>query len=386
MKMLPVGQLIVWAGDLFFAASLLSCAYMAVCWTILLCFDRRRLSTNSAPVPVTILMPLCGAEPGLDQRLRALRKQDYAAPIQIVCGTRNPADPAIEIVARIAAECPAGVIEIHVDSRANGRNLKIANLTNMLRHARHDVLVMIDSDIEVNSDYLSTVMAELQRPGAGAVTCLYRGVSSGGFWANLSALEIDCQFLPNAILGLSLRLARPCFGATIALSRATLDGIGGFRTFLDQLWDDYAIGEAVRQSGSRVFVIPLALGHVCSERSGRELIDRQVRMARTIRGINPTGYAGSLITHPFPLAVMAMFCGGGTSALLLAILALACRLGVGRSVERRFGGRRNSYWVLPIREFMSFAIYVSGFFGSNVTWRGRRYRLLSDGTVTPHPE
>jgi ceramide glucosyltransferase len=386
MNMLPVGQLIIWAGDLLLATASLSSAYLAVCWTTLLCFDRRKLPANARPDPVTILVPLCGAEPGLDQRLRALGKQDYAAPVQIVCGTRNPDDPAIEIVTRIAAEFPAGVIELHIDLRVGGRNLKIANLANMMRCARHDVLVMIDSDIEVSSDYLSIVMAELQRPGVGAVTCLYRGVSSGGFWANLSALEIDCQFLPNVIVALSFRLARPSFGATIALSRDTLERIGGFSAFFDQLWDDYAIGEAVRELGSRVSVIPLALGHICSERSGRELFDRQLRVARTIRGIDPIGYAGGLITHPFPLAVIAMLCGGGRLALFLAIFVLACRLGLGRSVERRFGGRRNSYWVLPIREFTSFAIHVAGFFRANVTWRGRRYRLLSDGTLAPYPE
>ena len=231
-------------------------------------FDRRKSTAKAPPVPVTIMIPLCGAEPGLDERLRALCRQDYAAPVQILCGTHSPDDPAIEIVRRIAAECPAGVIELHVDSRANGRNLKIANLANMLHRARHDVLVMIDSDIEVNSDYLSIVMAELQKPGVGAVTCLYRGVSSGDFWANLSALEIDCQFLPNIIVALSFRLAHPCFGATIALSRDTLERIGGFRAFLDQLWDDYAIGAAVRELGSRVSVIPLALGHVCPSNRG----------------------------------------------------------------------------------------------------------------------
>ena len=108
-------------------------------------------------------------------------------------------------------------------------------------------------------------------------------------------------------------------------------------------------------------------------------------MARTIRGIDPIGYAGGLITHPFPLALLALL-AAGKPALLLVLLALACRYAIGRSVERRFGGRRNAYWALPIRELISFAVHVVGLFGSNVTWRGRRYRLLSDGLVAPLPE
>jgi ceramide glucosyltransferase len=386
MNPLPIGQLLVWAADLLLAAAALSSAYLALCWATLVLFDRRSPAATVAPVPVTILVPLRGAEPGLDQRLRALSRQDYPAPVQIVCGTLDPADPANEVVARVAAEYPPGRIELHVDARAIGGNLKIANLSNMLARARHNVLVMIDSDIEVGPGYLSVVVAGLQRPGVGAVTCLYRGVSTGNFWANLSALDIDCHFLPNVILALSFRLVSPCFGATIALSRDTLDRIGGFRSFRDQLWDDYAIGRAVRDLGALVSVIPLVLGHACFERSLRDLFDRQLRFARTIRGIDPSGYAGALLTHPFPLAMIALVAGGGRWALLLAVFALICRLGLGRSVERRFGGRRNSYWALPVREFLSFAIHLGGFFRGNVTWRGRRYRLLSDGSVAPYPE
>jgi ceramide glucosyltransferase len=151
------------------------------------------------------------------------------------------------------------------------------------------------------------------------------------------------------------------------------------------LWDDYAIGEAVRRSGSEVSVMPLAVGHFCSERSWRDMLGRQLRMARTIRGIDPKGYAGGLITHPFPLALLASL-AAGRLALVLAVLALAGRFAIGRSIERRFGGPRNAYWTLPIRELTSFAVHVAGFFGSNVTWRGRRYRLLSDGMVAPVPE
>jgi ceramide glucosyltransferase len=377
--------MIGWAANLPLAAAFVSLAYLATCWAVLLRFDPPRSAAGQQPVPVTVLVPLAGAEPDLDRRLRALCRQDYPGPLQIVCGTLDPDDPAIAVVASVAADCP--LVEMQVDARLSGTNLKMANLANMLRRARHDTLVMVDSDIDVDPDYLSTVVAALQKSGVGAVTCLYRGcaaTASGS--AAIAALELDCHFLPNVLVALTFALARPCFGATIALSRATLERIGGFAAFRDCLWDDYAIGEAVRELGAEVSVVPVALRHVCVERTWRDFIAGQLRAARTIRGIAPAAYAGSLITHPFPIAVIALLCGGGWLAALCAALALVGRLGLGRSVECRFGGPPNSYWLLPVRELLSFAVHLGGLFGSSVTWRRRSFRVLSDGTLRERHE
>ena len=125
--------------------------------------------------------------------------------------------------------------------------------------ARHSLIVVSDSDVAVGPNYLRTLAAALAEPGVGAVTCLYRGLPSGGFWSRLAAMAADDHFLPSTLLGLALRLARPCAGATIALTRETLTRIGGFETVANQLADDYAIGKAVRQAGLRV-VLPANAG------------------------------------------------------------------------------------------------------------------------------
>ena len=119
----------------------------------------------------------------------------------------------------------------------------------MAQVARYPVIVAADSDVAVGPDYLSTLAATLTQPGVGAVTCLYRGLPSSGFWSRLAAMAVHDHFLPTTILGLALGLARPCLGATIALSRETLSRIGGFETVANQLADDYAIGKAVREAG-----------------------------------------------------------------------------------------------------------------------------------------
>jgi ceramide glucosyltransferase len=329
---------------------------------------------------VSILVPLCGDEPGLSERLEALCKQAYGGPVQIVFGAHDADDPAIAI----ARECQGGhrelAIDIRIDPRVHGYNRKISNLANMAELARHEVLIVLDSDIVVHSDYLSRIVADLQQPTVGAVTCLYYGVAGCGFWSRLSAMSINIAFLPNVIMALTFGLARPCFGATIALRRDLLKRIGGFQAFADCLADDYAIGEAVRAAGYTVAVPSLATGHVCCETSLRELLAHQLRYGRTIRSIDPVGYAGAIITHPIPLAAIALVIGVNDAVPLL-VLACLSRLMVCSTIEHVFGVGRYDYWLLPLRDLLSFLVYVASFLGARVSWRGYSYRLAAHGAI-----
>jgi ceramide glucosyltransferase len=382
---MTIAQLFFAIAGACMAAAFFGCLYTVYAAVFALRFGRddRGDAKPHPPVPVTILVPLCGHEPGLDLRLRALATQDYAAPVQVLCGVRDAADPAAAVVDRLAAELPA--IALHADPRLHGRNLKISNLMNMIAQARHDTFAMLDSDIAVGPDYLTRVVGALQKPGVGAVTCFYTGVAKGGFWARLAAMDINLQFLSNAIVALRLGLGRPCFGATIALTRDTLDKIGGLARFADQLWDDYAIGQAVRAAGDRVAVPSLTVAHVCTDRSARELFVRALRVERTIGNIDPVGHAGAVITDPFALALLAVLFGGGAPAAVLSIAALACRAAMAWCIGRRFGTSGQPYWLLPLRDLAAFAVYVLGFLGGTVVWRGHRYRIDSDGTLLGAP-
>jgi ceramide glucosyltransferase len=235
---------------------------------------------------------------------------------------------------------------------------------------------MIDSDIEVDLDHLKKLGAELQKPGVGAVTCLYRGMAGEGIWARLATMRINAEFLPNVIVALTTQLAHPCFGASIAIKRETLRRIGGLAAFADQLWDDYAIGEAVRNLGHEVVVAPFAVGHLYKTSTARTWFADELRAVCTIRDIDPIGHAGSLITHPMPLALIAMLLGGGERAITLALVAIVCRMALARITCNRFDADTGIILLLPLRELISFLVYVASFFGSTVTWRGRRYQIL----------
>jgi ceramide glucosyltransferase len=373
-----------WTGDFCVAGASVGSFYMLVAAALTLRFGRhapppRPAGEKPAP-PVTILMPLCGGEAGLYDRLRALCEQDYAGPVQLLCAIQDAEDPAIAVVEKLAADFPQAHVQWQVDPGLHGRNRKMSNLINALSHVRHDVIVMIDSDIEVGRGHIAHVVDELLKPGVGAVTCLYTGVAGRGLWSRLSAKTTNMHFLPSVIVGLKARMAEPCFGSTIALTGATLERIGGLKAFADHLWDDYAIGQAVRAAGLQVQVSSTTVGHVCPESSGREFFAYQLRNARTIGGIDPIGYLGAVVTHPFALAVVAVLLGAGGPAVVLAGLALTSRAALCSCVTRRFGVP-TSYWLLPLHDLAAFAVYVASFFGASVIWRGQRYRVRSDGTL-----
>jgi len=154
--------------------------------------------------------------------------------------------------------------------------------------------------------------------------------------------------------------------------------------FSECMADDYMIGQAVRSAGCAVIVPNFTVGHVCFENNLEALIERQIRFARIIKGIDPIGYAGSILTHPLPLALLAALLGaqvGAQGALLLAGLALGCRWALCRCVERAFALERQPYWLIPLQDVMLFAVYIASFFGARVTWRGHKYRLTPDGSL-----
>jgi ceramide glucosyltransferase len=259
-------------------------------------------------------------------------------------------------------------------------------LINMLAAARHDVLVISDSDIVVEADYLKNVTAALEQRGVGLVTCLYRGAGARGVWARLAAAAIDYHFLPGVLVGLKLGLAEPCFGSTIAIRRKTLAVIGGFEAVAEQLADDYALGALVRRAGLSVAIPPLVVAHDCTQKSARDLFRQELRWARTIRAVDPLGFAGSVITHAVPLALLGMVVGGLAPAAVILGAALACRFVLQVELDRAFRLRGDVYWLAPLRDILSFVVFVASFLGRGVEWRGHRYGVQADSTLAYYGE
>ena len=370
----------VFLGDAFLALAIIGCLFTVLACFCVVGFPNPKLNSISAPPAVTVLKPLHGFEPGIAGLIAALCRQNYPAPVQIVCGTQRPESPAVAAIRAITADFPDLEIEVAVEPRSRGTNRKVSNLINMLPRARHDTLVLSDSDIAVEPDYLRSLTSLLAAPRVGAVTCLYHGIDGEGLWARFSALAINAQFLPHAIVAVSLGLAKPCFGATIALRRSVLERIGGFTALADVLADDHAVGVAVRSAGYEVVTAPFLVGHHCFEESFRQLFRHQMRVARTIKSIDPVAYAGTIVTHPWPFALLPLL-GGDPAAIMVAIAVLVARVTLCRCVEWRFGLPRQNYWLIPLHDLIAFAVYAASFFGATVHWRGADYRVAPNGSL-----
>ena len=345
-----------------------------------------RSSTRPQPAPepapdLTILKPLHGDEAGLYENLASFCEQDYSGAIQIVFGVENPNDPAIAVVERLRAAYPGQALELVVEPRAVGSNPKVANLINISGRIAHDIVVLADSDIRVRRDYLARLVGALERQGGGAVSCPYYGISTGSLWSHLAQLTIDSHFLPGVVVGARLKLSKPCLGSTIALRRSSLSAIGGFEPLADCLADDYVLGELLREQGEPVSVLPFAVGHVCAESSIVELWRHELRWALTIRTVDPFGYLGWTVSHAFPLALIAWLLGGGWPAVGLTVAALACRAVLIFAAERGYGLPPHPYWLIPVRDLLSFAVFVAGFVARDVSWRGHHYELMSEGIL-----
>jgi ceramide glucosyltransferase len=343
--------------------------------------SRRARAANTFP-PVSIVKPLHGAHPGLAGALERFCDQDYPGDVQILFGVQDAKDPAIAVVERLKAQRPDVDIQLVVDPRLYGTNRKASNLINIAARARHGLLILSDADILVEPDYLRRVVAAMSAPGVGAVSCLYVGGAGRGLWARLAAMAIDYHFLPGAVVGKALGLAQPCFGSTIAISTAVLAEIGGFAAFADHLADDYEIGRAVRARGYRIAIPPMIVSHYCGEESGAELLGHELRWGRTVRQIDPAGYAGSLITYPTPLAILAaLFTGLPAWSLALLAVALAARLLLKVLVDAATGGRAGPWWLIPVRDVLSFGVFLASFVVNTIGWQGRRFRVGPDGVL-----
>ena len=381
---MSIGTHTGWLVIVCFAMTMAGCAYALGAAMVTRRFAAKSDAAAAISPGVTILKPLRGAEAGLYDNLASFCSQNYPGPVQILFGVQDPADAAIAAVNRLVADLPGRDLELVNHSHTFGPNPKVANLVGMQGRIRHDIVIIADSDIAVAQDYLSRTVAALYRPNVGLVTCLYRGTARAGPWARLASMAIDYHFLPDVLVGIKLGLARPCFGSTVALRRETLAAIGGFEAFLGYLADDYAMGEAVRAAGMLVAIPPFIVVHSCTEQSAGELLRHELRWARTVRAISPLGYAGLIITHPLPFALLAAWLMGfGALALSVVAASIACRLVLQVQVDHTLRVSLNRWWLGPVRDLVSFVVYVAGFFVNVVAWRGDRFKLRADGTLVP---
>ncbi len=329
-------------------------------------------------MPITVLKPLHGAEPMLEAALSTLCEQQYQAGFQIVFGVHSADDKAIPVVRAVQARFPDSEMELVVNAAQHGANPKVSSLINMLPLARHDILVIADSDVHAQRDYLQHLAQALDQPGVGLVTTLYTGLPAFGAVATyLGATQITHGFLPGALLGRAFG-RRDCLGATMCLRRDTLSRIGGFAMLRDHLADDQVLGRRVSAEGLDVALAGTVVATTVPERTLGALWRHELRWARTIRTLEPAGFAASVLQYPLLLAGLTVLAAGfAIWACVLFVLIWFARavtvIGIDRALAGPLGGLaiRGPLWLLPLRDLLSAAEWVASHAGRQVDWRGQ---------------
>jgi ceramide glucosyltransferase len=362
------------------ACGLFYCLFSLLCVTLFGLQNRKKVDAGFAP-PVSILKPLCGIDPHAYASLRSHCTQDYPA-YEIIFGVADDDDEILPTVEKVMAEFPAVPIKLVRCSQRLGTNLKISNLVQMLPHARHELLLINDSDIQVPDDYLRRVVTRLKDPTVGMVTCLYRGVAAGSIGSKLEALGISSDFVPGVLtanrLDGGLRFG---LGSTLAFSRKSLDAAGGFSPLADYLADDYQLGYRISQAGFSVELADCVVDHYLPEYSFGEFVQHQLRWARAIRTSRPGGYLGLIFTFAIPWSLLAtLLLPTVTWVWVLFASALTLRYAVMLTTATyifRDSRPFQRFWLLPCRDITALAVWILCYAGRQVVWRGKRFELVN---------
>jgi ceramide glucosyltransferase len=363
------------AADAFYLLSILAARRF---------FSVRRAGEANKLPPVSIMIPLHGADFKAYQSYALLCRQDYPR-YQIVFGVRQSTDSSIPIVRKLIADFPASDIELVVCPDVTGANLKVSNLQNMYARVKHDHIIIVDSDIRVGRDYLRRIMSEFSDERVGLVTCLYRAAEAPDFAARLEAVGITAEFAPGVLMAWMIEGVRFALGSTMATTRARLEAVGGFHALKDYLADDFMLGRLVAEQGYEVRISHYTVETAIAPAGFLSMMRHQVRWARSTRISRPMGYLGLILTYGTALALINLLvCVGSTLSLSLLAFTLAVRMTMGWTIGIHYLKDeilKKHFWLLPVRDVLSFVIWCLSWVGKRVEWRGRMFEVLKDGTM-----
>ena len=384
--------MVVWRVLLLLAVSglITSTGYLVLVIIASARFARGRHKTIASRCefpPVTLLKPLCGMEPGLEQHLTSFFEQHYPS-YEIIFGARREDDPALGLVRRLSALYPSVPIKIVLSGEPWLPNAKVCSLAKMYEHAEHDYLIISDSDVTVGTNYITEVVQPLLDVRNGMVTCLYRGMPVGGLWSKLEALGMSVEMTAGAIVADTLEGMKFALGPTMAIRRDALETIGGFEPLGEFCSDDYVLGREVADSGRQVVMSHHVIDHVVINKTFASSIQHQIRWMKSTRFSRRAGHAGTALTFSLPFGLLGLLSAGALGhwtlgSVLLAVaylnrVVLSIAAGWGVVQDRR---ALASAWLYPLRDFMGFVFWCASYSGRTIVWRGDLYRLESCGRM-----
>jgi ceramide glucosyltransferase len=343
------------------------------------------LTPHPSPPSVSILKPVKGMDEDSYDNFASFCCQDYGGRVQIVFAAASPDDPVIPVIRQLMDDFTNHDITLVINPAQHGPNQKVSNLINAFPQAGHELLIISDSDISVEPDYLRSVVAHFSDPQIGLVTSLYRTSEVHGIATAIEATGFTTEMIPNVLVAQQLEGLTFALGASMVVRRDVLAAIGGFDALSNYLADDYQLGNMVHRAGWRIALDSCFVESVIKPENLMTVLSRQLRWARTMRVSRPGGYLASGITLPFPAALLATLLAP-TPTIGLAALALqyGVRLIVSTLFSRRFV-RDNLFprwlWLIPLRDMLAFFTWALSFLGNRVEWRGSRFVLKPGGEI-----
>jgi ceramide glucosyltransferase len=370
--------------------TLTSTAYvLLVCLGVLRFCRRRRAEiafTDFTP-PVSILKPLHGLEPNLEQNLESFFRQDYPEFELIFCARRAD-DPGLALARRLAERFPHVPIRLLTCGEPPWMNAKLYSLERMWTHARYELLIISDSDVRVGKSYLREVVKPFRDVRVGLNTCIYRGLPVGGFWTQIEALGMSVEMTAGVLVAEMMEGMKFALGPTMVVRKECLQALNGFGFMADYCADDYILGNAIADSGMKVALSHHSVEHAVVHHSFAASFAHQVRWMRSTRFSRPKGHLGSLLTYAMPYGVVGFIAALATGRPILGTMLLAWAIGnrILQSILAGYlvAGDRNALvrcWLFPIRDLLGGALWLASYFSSSINWRGEAYRLVRGGRM-----
>ena len=347
---------------------------------------RLRIAMDYTP-PVSVLKPVHGVEPNLEENLKSFFCQEYP-DFELMFCARVPTDPGLQVAERLARKYPAVKVRILTSGEPPWTNAKLFSLEKMWREAAHDLLVISDSDVRVAPDYLREIIKPFDDPKVGMTTCIYRGLPAGGFWTELEALGFSVEMTAGVIVADMLEGMKFALGPTMVVRRQCLEAFGGFSFMADYCADDYILGNRVADSGMEVVLSHHSIDHMVFHHSFLASMRHHVRWMRSTRFSRPKGHLGTILTYAMPWGGLGCLAGlaSGKPALGWTLLAAAFMNRVIQSISAGYFVAQDKRaltraWLYPLRDLLGAFLWVGSYLSAEIDWRGEIYRLSTGGLM-----
>ncbi|MGB9874747.1 MAG: bacteriohopanetetrol glucosamine biosynthesis glycosyltransferase HpnI [bacterium] len=361
----------------------ISCFYWLVLMATSLHFFHQLFPSAKSLPPISVLKPVRGIDPEAYESFSSFLKQDYPE-FEVIFGVMDANDPAIPLIRRIQSDFPERSVRL-VIAQPLGTNQKTAILHSLSREAKYDLLVLADSDISVNPDFLKRLASFFQDEKVGLVGCLYRSLGIN-LWSKVESLLISTFLLPSGILGHRILGLRYAFGAALAVRRKALSDIGGFASFKNHVADDHEIARLIHKAGWNVLLIPYVVSNHLNCVSKSEFWARQLRWMKVAFVCHRSAYPAIFLTFSFPLALLFVLLSSFSPiSLWFLVVAFGVRFVVGVLMADLLEHKELRRWLylMPLVDLVFAFLWITAPVFKRFTWRHDEYIILPDGRMVP---